>query len=321
MTAHFAFRIRMTESDCRCSCWRACWSARSPVRCIEHDSEFKPGQPSCICSRNAWCGIAPWELAEANLALQNEIAQHKEIQATLEQREFLIAILQNIGDGVAACDATGAITIFNRQAETFAAVGRPDRFPSRNAHHRFGFYRPDGVTLLTAEELPLHRAWLGESHRDTELAIRSAAGDLRAILACGQPLINAAGEKLGAVVVMQDVTEKKQALEQIRDLNAKLELRLQRLGVLRRIDMAINASLDIHATLATFVELISPQLEVDAMAILLMDPSTHRLEYASGRGFRGNIDHRSSLCLDEGLAGCASLDHRLFRGSPAETVG
>ena len=149
------------------------------------------------------------ELAKANHALECEIAQRNQMQeAIAREREFLVAILQNIGDGVVACDADERLTLFNRASEQFlGGLVQPISVADRARH--YGLFKPDGTTLLTTDELPLHRAWKGEVVQDAELVIVSGTGEPRSILSSGQPLLNARGEKLGAVVVMRSITERK----------------------------------------------------------------------------------------------------------------
>ena len=176
------------------------------------------------------------ELAEANRALQSEIAQRKGVQETLaREREFLMAVLQNIGDGVVACDASEALTFFNHAAERVpwkaGRVGTRQRasWSLRSVQGRWDHLLVDRGNA-TAPRLPgrAHpRCRTGDRFRDGR-----AAGHSRQ----WPTSLKRTGEKLGAVVVLRDITERKRAEEQIRGLNESLELRLQRLGVLRRID-------------------------------------------------------------------------------------
>ncbi|MGH2400541.1 MAG: HD-GYP domain-containing protein, partial [bacterium] len=53
------------------------------------------------------------------------------------------------------------------------------------------------------------------------------------------------------------------------------------------------------------------QLQVDAAAVLLLDPHTQMIEYAAGRGFRGHGLTRSRLHLGKGHAGRAALEQRV----------
>ena len=258
------------------------------------------------------------ELAEANRALLDQVTERNRMQEALaREREFLVAVLQNINDGVVACDAEGVITLFNRATEELHKLPAAPITADQWSEH-YNLYRPDAMTPMPKEEIALYRALQGEVVHDFELVIIPKGGSARTMLSDGQPLFDAQGKKLGAVVVMHEITERKRAEEHIQALNTRLEHRLQRLGVLRRIDLAINACLDVRVTLATLVDLITPQLHVDAVDILLLDPYTHRLEYAQGRGFRESEITRTSLRLGEGLAGRAAIERRPVSGMPGE---
>jgi light-regulated signal transduction histidine kinase (bacteriophytochrome) len=88
-------------------------------------------------------------------------------------------------------------------------------------------YSPDGTTLLTADELPLHRAMRGEIV-NAELLIRSPRfKDGLALEFSGWPLKDETGGARGGLVIFRDVTERKAAEREIRKLNNELEDRVR----------------------------------------------------------------------------------------------
>lgn len=98
-------------------------------------------------------------------------------------------------------------------------------------------------------------------------------------------------------------------------LHEQTEQRLRRLTILRAIDMAISASLDLHITLNVFLDQVTTQLRLDASDVLLFNPRTQILEYAIGRGFRGSAITRTRTRLGEGHAGRAALERRIVHVS------
>ncbi|GAC1470951.1 MAG: hypothetical protein NVSMB9_16590 [Isosphaeraceae bacterium] len=126
------------------------------------------------------------------------------------EREFLKAVLENLGDGVVACDAEGRLTFFNRATRLFHGMLEEPLSAALWAEH-YALYRADGVTPLPTEEIPLFRALQGEVVRDAEMVIAPKIGPRRDLLASGQALHGPEGEPLGAVVVMHDVTERREA--------------------------------------------------------------------------------------------------------------
>jgi len=93
-------------------------------------------------------------------------------------------------------------------------------------------------------------------------------------------------------------------------LFAETQQRLERLKALQAIDTAITSSLDLNLTLTVLIEQVTLQLGVDAADVLILDPHTHTLNYAAGRGLRANDLQRTRLTLGQGYAGQAALERR-----------
>jgi response regulator RpfG family c-di-GMP phosphodiesterase len=99
------------------------------------------------------------------------------------------------------------------------------------------------------------------------------------------------------------------ALENAR-LYEQTEKRLAHLSALRTIDQAITSSLDLRMTLNVLLDEVAAQLDIDAGAVLLLDPQAQTLDYAAGRGFRTNLVERTHTLLGSGYAGEAALDRK-----------
>ena len=93
-------------------------------------------------------------------------------------------------------------------------------------------------------------------------------------------------------------------------LFAQVGQQLERLETLRSIDQAIIGSTDLHLVLRTVIDQVAARLEVDAVAVLLLDPHSRALTYAAGKGFRGTAMTRVERRMGEGLAGRAALERR-----------
>ncbi len=160
------------------------------------------------------------ELAAANAALQQA---HADLERRVDERTqelhtahgFLHAVLENISDGVVACDPDGALTVFNRATREFHGLP-PEPLPPERWAERYDLYRPDGITPLPTDEVPLFRALRGEEVRDVEMVIAPKNGPVRTLVASGQALVEPDGRRLGAVVSMHDLTERKRAEEELR---------------------------------------------------------------------------------------------------------
>jgi PAS domain S-box-containing protein len=130
-------------------------------------------------------------------------------------RGFVEALLENVEDAIVACDAGGVLTVFNHAARELH--GLPERpVAAEQWAECYDLFLPDGVTPMRTEEIPLFRALQGEHVRDVEMVVAPKGGRPRTMLASGAAIYSAAGEKLGAVVVMRDFTERKEAQEALR---------------------------------------------------------------------------------------------------------
>jgi|GEM_PF-246490 len=106
--------------------------------------------------------------------------------------------------------------------------------------------------------------------------------------------------------LMMDITERKRTED-------KIKRHLDHLKALRMIDMTITASADLHLSLQTILRQAVSQLQVDAADILLLNTTTHLLEYSDGVGFLTRGVERSSVRIGEGLAGQAVLERKMLR--------
>ena len=146
-----------------------------------------------------------------------DITVKRTLEKKLEQeRAFLAAVLEHLHDGVVACDADGNLTLFNRALREMHGMGVQQIPPDEWASH-YALYRADGVTPLPFEEIPLMRAFRGETLRDVPMVIAPRDGTARALLANGHHFTDDHGALLGAVVVMRDMTEQARAEVALRE--------------------------------------------------------------------------------------------------------
>jgi HD-GYP domain-containing protein (c-di-GMP phosphodiesterase class II) len=94
-------------------------------------------------------------------------------------------------------------------------------------------------------------------------------------------------------------------------MHEKMERQLQRLAALHAIDSAISSSMNLPLTLNILLGHVTAQLEVDAAAVLLLNPQRQTLEFSAGHGFHSTAIERSLVRLGEGHAGAAALERRI----------
>ena len=88
---------------------------------------------------------------------------------------------------------------------------------------------------------------------------------------------------------------------------------LEQLKALRNIDMAITGSMDLRVTFKVVLDEVTRLLNVDAAAILRLDPQNGVLKYEAWKGFRIVNPAKISLNMGEGLAGQAAMERKPVR--------
>ncbi len=167
---------------------------------------------------------------------------------------------------------------------------------------------------------------IDDAHAEYEIPFKGEIEEIDAVLSgIAAPLI-VKGKVIG-VISLDNATRKAAFAESDLSLlvtfasqaavaieNARLfsetQQRLHRLTALHSIDAAIGASVDTNVTLNIVLENIMTELKADAAAVLLFNPLSRMLEYASGRGFRAHTIEGLRLRLGEGLAGQSALQRR-----------
>jgi len=132
------------------------------------------------------------------------------------EKEFQQALLDNLGDGVVACNALGTLVLFNRVAREWHCQDLLSLPPEEWGQH-YDLYEPDGTTRLPTESIPLVRALRGETIQDAWIAIGVKGQPVRHVRAAGRPFYDERHNLLGAVVVMHDFTVYKQMENALRE--------------------------------------------------------------------------------------------------------
>jgi len=131
----------------------------------------------------------------------------------IHKQQFLEALLENLSDGIVACDASGTLTLFNAASQTFHGLPAEPLPAERWAEH-YDLYGADCITPMRQEDIPLFRALKGEQVRGNKMRIVPKRGKARVLIASGGPILHPDGHQLGAMVAMRDITERHRAEEQ-----------------------------------------------------------------------------------------------------------
>ncbi len=132
------------------------------------------------------------------------------VSPSQQSAQFLAALLDYASDGIVACDADGHLVLFNRTAQAFHGLPPRPIDPEEWANY-YDLYDADGLKILTKSEIPLFQALEGKSVVSQEMMIKPKQSKARSLLASGAAIYSTTGEKLGAVVLMRDITHYKQA--------------------------------------------------------------------------------------------------------------
>jgi PAS domain S-box-containing protein len=88
---------------------------------------------------------------------------------------------------------------------------------------------------------------------------------------------------------------------------------IERLAALHDIDLVINSSLDLRVTLNILLDQVVEKLDIDAAAVLLLNPRSQMLEYTASRGFHTRIIEHYHLRMGEGVSGQAAMERHLVQ--------
>jgi PAS domain S-box-containing protein len=157
---------------------------------------------------------------DADVVLPETPERRRAEEALRERGEWLSTILRSIGDAVIATDAEGRVTFLNPAAQSLTgwqreeAVGRPLREVFKIVSEQTGKRVEDPVTKVTREGVVAGLA------NHTVLIARD--GTRRPIDDSGAPIRDSHGKIIGVVLVFHDISEQKQASDELRRLTARL---------------------------------------------------------------------------------------------------
>ncbi len=186
-----------------------------------------------------------------------------------QEKQFVEAILDNVSDGIVACDAVGNLTLINRAIREMHRLPKETTpTPTDEWAKNFSLYLADGVTPMRQEDVPLYRALMGECVTNVELVIAPPEGGKKRLIASGRALIDGEGNKFGAVVGLHDITERAAAEERFRVLfeySSDAHLIFDETGIIdcNHATIRLLNCRDKSEVLALHPARLSPQLQPD----------------------------------------------------------
>lgn len=129
-------------------------------------------------------------------------------RAVDEQRSFLATVLESLQTMVAVCDSAGDIVLLNRAIREYFEV--PPDFQAGNISDWEGTFRePDGSPLKLG--VPLRAALDGTQISGVEVLMKPPSQPEGLFHTNARAIISEEGRRLGAVLAMHDITERRQA--------------------------------------------------------------------------------------------------------------
>jgi PAS domain S-box-containing protein len=148
-----------------------------------------------------------------------DISARKQMAATLLQNQTILAtVIAELPIALVACDVRGQLTHHNRAAAELLGICSGDTLAGapRNPYPLTSqVYLADGTTPVPREDRPLARALLGDKVRDAEFVIVRPDASRRIVLSGAQRLVGHTGQPLGALAVIEDITERRLAEQEL----------------------------------------------------------------------------------------------------------
>lgn len=151
----------------------------------------------------------------------NEVAQSKELMN--KQNTLLQSVIQSMGDGLIVVDENKKFIMWNEASQRIIGIGSMD-IPAEKWAEIYGLFLPETKTLFNTAEFPLIKSLQGEAVDNVEIFIQNyKKPEGLYVTATARPIKKLSGEIAGGVLVIHDITERKNSENLIKKLNEELE--------------------------------------------------------------------------------------------------
>ena len=212
-------------------------------------------------------------------------------------RLFQEVLLECIGDGIIACDSDGRLSYFNQAAKDFHGLPQEPISVDDWADH-YDLYDADGKKRLEMEKVPLFRALKGEDVVNQEIVICPENRPKRVMICTGRKLVDSNDIILGAVISMNDITERKKLEE--REVRRRKQVSNYNQILTEMIREPDFISGDFNGLLATLNEKISTVLNVSRVSGWHLTKSNTNISLVCVDLWdTRDGSHTNGMCLDE----------------------
>ena len=177
--------------------------------------------------------------------IARDITERKEAEEALRRAmEFDEAVMSNMGEGLYTVDKQGLVTKMNPAAEKLLGWTL-EELRGKKMHDVTHYKHPDGSPFPAEECAGLQVLREGMPLKDFEDTFIRKDGRLFPVSYSSSPLRDRDGEIVGLVVVFQDITERNQAQEALRQNQAQLENRVaERTIELQQVNAALSRDME-----------------------------------------------------------------------------
>ncbi|MEW6659243.1 MAG: PAS domain S-box protein [Thermodesulfobacteriota bacterium] len=234
----------------------------------------------------------------AAMALVNNRAEEERerlIQELETERARLQAIIASAPEAIVVADAGGRMVMANPAAERL--YYQPfEEGEGLEGCALFQLCHGDGSTCVPGNQPLLRSATAGETHRNLEMILTWPDGQRRDLLVNTAPLKDHLGRSSGAVGLFQDITQRKQVEEKIRNLNAELGDRIREVSERTLQLEAANKELEAFSYSVSH-DLRSPLRAIEGFARILLEE--HGAELAEEALRLLNVIRSNTLIMGE----------------------
>ena len=129
------------------------------------------------------------------------------------------AVIENMDEGISVCDKDGNLVFMNdTYAHRMNHIKLSYPIPYEEWAQYMEIYEENGQSQIKIEDFPLMRVLRGEEVKQQVIVVKPPGKPIQYISVNGKEIKSKHGEKIGALVVLHDITEQRQAEEKIKHM-------------------------------------------------------------------------------------------------------
>ena len=194
-------------------------------------------------------------------------------------------ILETLPAGAYVCDADGLITYFNPHAARMWGREPKVNDPIDRYCGSFKLFLPDDTPIRHDQ------CWMARAFQDhkpfigCEILVERPDGDRRTVLAHASPVHDDAGQVVGAVNVLVDITDRKRAEEELRRTVAERDAQMADLSRLHEATVRLSGTQDLKPVLEGVLRTAAAIERTDRGLLSLCEPDGSHLTVGASLGF------------------------------------